>query len=120
MIKATRMALTAASLAGAALWLAASLLTSKREAWDSSWYWALAYPLSIAACALLGYRFTAQPWRWVLALFAAQFAAMCLLNGEVGNLWPLGILLFSVLALPAVLAAQVAGHFGRLAAASKS
>jgi len=96
---------------GIALWFISSLLTSKREAWDASSYWVLAYPLAVAACALLGYRYPERPWRWPLVLFAAQFLAMCVRNGELGNLWPLGMLLFAVISLPGIAAAKVAARF---------
>ena len=68
---------------------------------------------AIAACALLGYRFPDRPWRWALVLFEAQFVAMCARNGELGNLWPLGMLLLAVVALPGIAAAQIGARFGR-------
>jgi hypothetical protein len=99
---------TVAALAGFALWTLASLLTTRREAWDAGIYWALVYPLAIAACGLLGYRYPERPWRWALLLFEAQFLAMCLRPGELGNLWPMGMVLFAVIALPGMLAARLA------------
>lgn len=38
---------------------------------------------------------------------------MCLRNGELGGLWPLGMIMFAVIALPGVLAAHIAARFGR-------
>ena len=35
---------------------------------------------------------------------------MCLRNGELGNLWPMGMLLFAVISLPGMLAAKVAAR----------
>lgn len=99
-----------AAVVGAALWLAASLLTGKREAWDAGSYWVVVYPLCILACAYLGYVYPKHPWRWALVLFAAQFLAMCVLNRELGNLWPLGLVLFAIIALPGVLAAKLASR----------
>ena len=96
---------------GFALWFGTSVLTGKREPWDASAYWAVAYPLALVACALLGYASPERPWRWVLALFAGQFIAMCVRNGELGGLWPLGLALFGILALPGILAAKVAARF---------
>ena len=98
---------------GVVLWLATSLLTGRREAWDASVYWTVAYPLAIVACAAIGYAFPDRPWRAVLALFAAQFVAMCLRNGELGGLWPLGLALFAALALPGVVAAHLAARTRR-------
>ena len=96
--------------AGVTLWMLASVLTGKREPWDSSWYWAIAYPLAIGSSALLGYRYPDRPWRWAVVLFEAQFLAMWVRNGEVGSLWPLGMALFAVVALPGVLAANLAAR----------
>ncbi len=104
--------LAVAASTGFCLWLAASWLSHQREPWDSSVFWFVAYPLAILACALLGYKFPRHSWRWVVALFASQFAAMCVLNQELGNLWPLGLALFAVMALPGFLIAKVAARFG--------
>ena len=49
----------------------------------------------------------------MLVLFGSQFLAMSLRNGELGGLWPLGILMFGLIALPGVLAAKVASGFSR-------
>lgn len=100
-----------AILAGMVLWFAASLLGGRREAWDSSVYWSLAYPLAIIVCAYIGHAWPQRAWRAVLVLFAAQFVAMCIRNGEIGNLWPLGLVMFGVLALPGIAAAQLAARF---------
>ena len=116
----TRVAVLTALAIGFTLWFAASLFTAKREPWDGPAYWAIAYPLAIAACALLGYRFPERPWRWALVLFESQFLAMCLRNGELGNLWPIGMLLFAVVALPGVAAAHVAARFGRRSAEAEA
>ena len=102
--------LTVAFVFGAALWLVASALSGVREAWDSSAYWAVAYPAAIVASALLGYFYPDRPWRWALVLFEAQALAMCIRNGELGNLLPLGLVLFAVIALPGVVAAKLAAR----------
>jgi hypothetical protein len=101
----------AAAAIGAALWYAASLLTGKREPWDAATYWIIAYPLAIITCAVLGYSYPEHPRRWALILFEAQFLAMCVRNGELGNLWPMGMALFGIIALPGVLAARIASRF---------
>jgi hypothetical protein len=106
-----------AAAAGATLWFAASLLTGRREPWDAASYWTVVYPLALLVCVLLGYAYPRHCWRWAVALFAAEFVAMCLRNGELGSLWPLGLALFGVLALPGILAsrlgARLRGRFDR-------
>jgi hypothetical protein len=96
---------------GIALWFGASLLGGRREAWDSPLYWSFAYPLSMVAAALIGHLWPKQPGRVVLALFAGQFIAMCLRNGEIGNLWPLGLAMFGLLSLPAIAVAFAVARF---------
>ncbi|MGZ5194944.1 MAG: hypothetical protein ACXWJM_07035 [Ramlibacter sp.] len=102
-----------AAVAGVALFAVAAVLTGKREPWDASLYWAVFYPASILVSALLGYVYPQRPWRWAIVLFEAQFLAMCIRTGELGNLWPFGMALFAVVALPAVAAAHLAARLSR-------
>ena len=104
-----------AAVVGVVLWLAASALTGRREPWDGSAYWVVVYPLAILASARLGYSYPERSWRWVLVLFESQFLAMCVRNGELGNLWPMGMALFAVIALPGIGAAWVASRLHRSA-----
>ena len=97
-----------AVVAGMGLWFFIALMTGRREAWDSSAFWAIGYPAAIVVSALLGYFFPTRPWRWALTLFFAQFIAMMIRNGEVGSLWPLGMMLFTLLAVPGMIAAKIA------------
>ena len=116
MIDARRSPVVPALLAvtvGATLWMLASLLGGRREPWDSSSYWAVVYPLGLATSAWLGYRYPDRAWLWPVLLFEAQFLAMCLRNGELGNLWPLGMALFAFMSLPGILAARLAARWGR-------
>ena len=96
-----------AFVAGLLLMLAAAEVSGRREAWDSGVYWSVFYPLSVLACGLLGWLFPDRPWRWALALFLGQCIAMLLRNGELGSLFPLGVVLFGILSLPGVLVAKL-------------
>jgi hypothetical protein len=91
-----------AAAAGMVLWFAGAEVSGRREAWDSAIYWAVFYPAAVLIAGVIGYRFPDRPWRWALTLFAAQFVAMVLRDGEIGNLVPLGLVTFGVLALPAI------------------
>jgi len=96
--------------AGLSLWLATSFVTGKREPWDASLYWSGAYPLALLACALLGYWFPQRAWRWAIVLFEAQFVGLCIRNGELGSLWPLGMVMFAIIAVPGIFVASYASR----------
>ena len=38
------------------LWVATTVVSGRREAWDSPLYWSAAYPLGIAIAGVLGVR----------------------------------------------------------------
>lgn len=99
-----------AFVGGAALWLAAAALSGRREAWDSSLYWTVAYPLSIVLAGVLAYHVPERPWRWGLAVMLAQAVVLVFTGGGFGLL-PLGLILFSLLALPAIAVAAMAARF---------
>lgn len=92
---------------GALLWWATALVSGRTEAWDSSLYWMVAYPLSIGLAAGLGYRFPGKPWRWGLAVMWVQ-AVVLSASGAGFGLLPLGLVVFAVLAIPAVAIARMA------------
>ena len=92
------------------MWFATAGVSGKAEAWDSSLYWAATYPLAIGLAGYLGYRSPQKPWRWGLAVMFAQALALAMSGSDFGLL-PLGLVLFSVLALPAVGLAQLMARF---------
>ena len=94
-----RSAYAIAAIAGACIWVAASVLGGRREAWDSSLYWTLAYPVAIALGGVLGFLATDRPWRWGLTITLAQALTLAVTTFSFGLL-PLGLILFGVLALP--------------------
>lgn len=104
-----------AAATGAALWLIGAEYTGRREAWDSGVYWAVFYPLAVAACGFLGYLFPERPSRWALALFLSQFVVMIVRSGEIGGLAPLGLMMMLVLALPGAAVAKLGAGLKRKA-----
>ncbi len=101
---------TVAIIGGAVLWCVAAGVSGRREAWDSSLYWVVAYPLSIGLAGGLGYWVPEKPWRWGLSVMLAQ-AVVLVVSGSDFGLLPLGLILFSVLALPAIGAAALMARF---------
>lgn len=92
----------AAIAAGVAIWLGICAATGRREAWDARLYWIVGLPLAYAVAGLLAVVQPRNAWRWAVALFLAQFLAMVVL-AKGGGMWPLGLLLLMVLAVPGVL-----------------
>lgn len=89
-----------AIISGMGLWFWASQASGRREPWDDATYWTVAYPIAVVLSGILGFMFVERPWRWALTLFLAQFAAMTIRNGELGNMWPMGLMLLVVLSVP--------------------
>ncbi len=98
---------------GAALWIATIAATGRSEAWDSSWYWEITYPLGIGLAALLGYLTPRRPWRWGFAVIMIQAPVLMFTSGNSWNLLPLGIAVFLLMSLPAIAAAVVAARLRR-------
>jgi hypothetical protein len=98
---------------GALLWLGTMVVSGRNEAWDSPLYWSAAYPLCIALSALLAYAAPERPARWALAVMLVQPVVMVLTSGGGFGLLPLGLILFAILSLPAVLAARLAASAAR-------
>jgi hypothetical protein len=99
--KSTTLAYAIAFVAGTILWFATSAVSGRREPWDASLYWTVAYPIAIALSGILGYVFPQQPWRWAAVVIFSQVIAM-IVGGSGFGLLPLGMVLLTVLALPAV------------------
>jgi hypothetical protein len=96
----------------AATWLAPWLLLGRKEAWDHSTYFTVAIPLMSVVAAYAAFRARSRWWRWPLTLVLAQFATALLLGG-FGNLFPLGIIVFAIFAVPMLIAAAIAAWIAR-------
>ena len=101
----------AAFVVGVIVWITVSNATGKREAWDSDAYFSLGMPAVCAASFVLGMIQPLRPWRWGVTPLIGQFLTMLVTQG-VGNLLPLGIIVFGALSLPSILTAR-AGAFVR-------
>jgi len=104
--------LVIALVGGAAIWIAIAAVSGRREAWDSGIYFSLGMPLACLLSFILGIVEPVRSWRWGVTPFAGQFLALLLTQG-VGNLLPLGVLVFAVLAIPAVVAARIGAAIAR-------
>lgn len=103
-----RTALLISIVIGVALEVGVALGTGRREAWDTGVYWRTGIPLAVLASAAVGY--LARDWGWMTTLLVipAQVVTMMVRGGEIGNLWPLTIVLSAFLSLPFLLVAFLA------------
>jgi hypothetical protein len=102
---------------GIGLELGVQALGARREAWDSPAFWTIGMPLALVIAFVIGVRSTGRAWLTTFAIAPAQFATMTVRSGEVGSLWPLGLILSAALSTPFVVAsfagARVAGALRR-------
>lgn len=94
-------------------WLAVAAGAGVGEPWDTAGYWTIWYPVSLLLAACGGYivgRGTRKNTSWAAGAIVtlAQLPVMGLGAGTSG-LWPAGLLVLLVLAIPAMALAALAG-----------
>jgi hypothetical protein len=82
-------------------------VSGRNEAWDSPLYWSVAYPLCLLLAGVMGYVEPVRPWRFALTLMLVQPVVMLVTAGGGLSLLPLGVIMFGILALPAILVARI-------------
>lgn len=113
MERETKTACVITVLTGAAIWLVIEKLGHRREAWDCALYFKAGIPLAVLAAAVAGAIQPARPWRWGLLVLFSQ-AGVAFIQNPTGNLMPLGLIVFAVLSIPAIMTAYLgAWIFGR-------
>ena len=101
-----------AVVVGIIVWIVVSKVSHRREAWDSKWYFLVGVPVVCIVSAVLGYVAPSRPWRWGAAPLAGQFFWMLLTEGP-GNLLPLGVVVFGILAIPSMTTAWLGALIGK-------
>jgi len=101
-----------AVVSGILVWVVVSTVSGKREAWDSEWYFLIGIPVVCVVSAGLGFVEPSRPWRWGEAPLLAQAVWMIVTQGA-GNLLPLGLVVFGVLAIPSVMTAWLGAFVGK-------
>lgn len=95
-----------------AYWYLVCLMTDQNEPWDAASYWVIWYPLSLGLSALGGYALKSRSWSAGVIVTFAQLPVMVMINGEVGALIAVGLVLLVGLAMPAAAIAKAAGRLG--------
>ncbi|HSA61076.1 MAG TPA: hypothetical protein VLE03_02455 [Nitrospiraceae bacterium] len=104
-MKSNRWLYAVAAVSGILVWALVSAWTGRREAWDSELYFQIGLPSLCVVSGVLGYFEPARPWRWGAVPLASQAAWMFATQG-LGNLWPLGLIVSGVFAVPPILTAR--------------
>jgi hypothetical protein len=97
---------------GIAVWLLPWLLLGRKEAWDHASYFSISIPLMSVLAGYASYRAKTRAWRWPLTLIVAQIVTALWLAG-FGNLFPLGLVVFVVFAIPMMIAARAGAWLAR-------
>jgi hypothetical protein len=99
------LALSVATLVGALGWEFACRLSGHAEAWDSPYYWRMAYPAFAVVAFVFAYAWPRTAWFVPFAFALGQALAMFAKNPG-GSLLPLGVILFGVMSLPLLIPAR--------------
>lgn len=97
---------------GALGWIVTSALTDRKEAWDSPFYFQVAYPAFALITALFGYFSPGRPWLAPLGIALGQ-ALVAFVKNPTANLLPLGLIVFVVLAAPLMVAGVIGTRLRR-------
>jgi hypothetical protein len=111
-----RVVIVLAIATGVGLEFGIHVLSGRREAWDSPLYWTLGLPIAIVLSALAGFISERRDWLWTAAVVPSQVTTMMVMSGDIGGglaLWPLMVVLSSMLSAPFVGASYVGSWFRR-------
>ena len=106
-----RSAILLSAAIGLALELGIHAMSGRREAWDSGEYWTVGLPVALVLSLVIGLLTRDRDWLWTALVVPSQVLTMTVRNGALGGLWPLTVLLSTILSFPFVLAAFVGTRF---------
>ena len=92
---------------GVAFELGIHAIGHRHEAWDSPQFWTIGLPLAGLAALAIGFLSRDRHWTWSAVIVPSQVMTMMVRSGELGGLWPLTVVLSTILSAPFVLAAFV-------------
>jgi apolipoprotein N-acyltransferase len=95
-----------AATSGILVWVIVSMMSGRREAWDSAAYFQVGIPALCLVSAVMGYISPDRTWRWGAIPLGAQIVWMSATQG-LGNLFPLGLIVGGILAVPPILTARL-------------
>jgi len=110
-VLARRSTIIVAVVTGVALELGVHALSGRSEAWDSAIYWTAGLPIALAISVAIGALSVRREWLWTFLIVPSQVTTMMVRSGEIGTLWPLTLVITSILGAPFVVASFVGSRF---------
>jgi len=104
---------------GIVVWIGISMVSGRKEAFDSELYYRIGMPVVCLASAAFGFLEPNKSWRWGILPLLGQFSWMLLTQGP-GNLLPLGMIFFGILSVPSIIAARIGAFLRRKRATSSA
>lgn len=90
---------TALAVAGMVIWIVMTLITGKDEPWDSDQFWSYGLFLMVTINIIAAVLDPHQPVIKGLISVVLQPIAMMFVAGEIGSMFPLGLIVFAVLGI---------------------
>ena len=87
------------ALSGLAVWVLITTLTNRREAWDSVYFWRYGVPAMLLLNAAAGFIEPERIKLKGLISVSLQPVAMTVKAGEIGSMFPFGLVVFLLLGL---------------------
>ena len=112
-MRSRRLQVVLVSLGALIFWLFVSVSGGVREPWDAPTYWTFAYPLALAASAVLGFFSRLQPWLVGVLLVVTQLPVI-VVGAGIGSLIWAGAGFTCLLAIPAIILAWAGRRLRRL------
>lgn len=84
----------ALAFAGMLVWIIISQMTDRKEAWDSDLFWSIGVPLMFVINGIGAFLDPRRIAVKGIVSVALQPIAMIIMAGEIGSLFPLGLILF--------------------------
>ena len=89
----------ALALGGLAVWVLITELTHRREAWDAGEFWSMGVPAILLMNAVAGFLEPRKLMLKGIISVSLQPLAMTVKAGEIGSMFPFGLIVFLVLGL---------------------
>ncbi len=86
-------------IVGFAVCIVITVMTGKKEAWDSELYFTIGIPFMCIAMLLISGHWPQKTWRWAFSMAIGQSIAIAMAGNSL-SLWPLSIIAMTLCSIP--------------------